>query len=302
MLCGASPSAADEDDVFSAKEERDDDAEVSDEFFRSFEMTDDDEALMAELSLFRWRLGDMSLFPTCDSAVTEIQRFRSELDGRAMVTAFSPEILLSARNILAWEEYNYLYEKDIAHPALEPLIKAQYREVKKYFKAHKKEAHSKWLYTTAGDILSCCMQFLPIPTAMNEGLTIKRYYDCGVKADPDMVFCLINIAQWYFYAPVVNGGGKGKARRALEHAVDSARNDAELYYAKVLLSQVLFEEKKFERAAALLDEADSLLPNSRTVRNYRRINGIGHSYFDYTVNRRKIDAKLRRAGLLTDGQ
>ena len=36
-----------------------------------------------------------------------------------------------------------------------------------------------------------CMQFLPLTTAMHEGLTIKKYYDDGLEQDPDFVFCLI---------------------------------------------------------------------------------------------------------------
>lgn len=202
------------------------------------------------------------------------------------------EILLSANNILTWEKYNALYEINPKNKELEPFLTAQYKKIRAYFKSHKGETHNKWLYVTAGDILSSSLQYLPLSSAMNEGLTIKKYYDKALENDPEFVFCLINIAQWYFHAPVISGGGKGKAMKAFLNAEKSAKSEAELYYAKLFLSQSYFEDGKKEKAAELLAEAEKLLPDSRTVKFYRFLNENGYYYFEYPEHREKINAKL----------
>ena len=68
------------------------------------------------------------------------------------------------------------YESDINHPEIESIIKNQYKVVKTWFKEHKKQPQTKWIYSTSGNVLSSCMQFLPMGTAMNEGLNVKKYY------------------------------------------------------------------------------------------------------------------------------
>lgn len=106
------------------------------------------------------------------------------------------------------------------------------------------------------------------------------------------MFCLINIAQWYFHAPVISGGGKGKAMKAFLAAEKAAKSDAELYYAKLFLSQSYFEDGKKQKSAELLSEAENLLPGSRTVKFYRFLNENGYYYFEYPEHREKINAKL----------
>lgn len=259
--------------------------------FSEISISDFDLKMMDDISDFRLSL---SLSESCDEAVQKIDIYQENINSEEIASKLSDEILLSINNILVWEKYNYLYEKDIAHPDLEPLIKNQYEVVKKFFKDNKKDIHNKWLYTTSGDILSCCMQFLPLTTAMHEGLTIKKFYDDGLEQDPGFVFCLNNIAQWYFYAPTINGGGHNRAMETLEHSVNSAKTIPEIFYSKVLLSQSLFEDKQYDACLALLSEAESLYPGTRCVKFYKRINQVGHSYFDYTLNRKKVDKKLEK--------
>ena len=154
-----------------------------------------------------------------------------------------------------------------------------------------------WLYATAGDILSSSLQYLSIKKAMQEGLTIKKYYDMALEEDPGFVFCLINIGQWYFHAPVVSGGGKGKALNAFKKAESSAKNDIELYYAKLYLSQSYYEDGNKKKAAELLEECEALLPGSGSVKLFKKLNENGYHYFEYPENRRKIDSKLAKKAM-----
>lgn len=248
-----------------------------------------DSKIMAEITDFRWRLALIDDFNDVAAACDD---FSSYINSHEVADNLDEEILLSANNVLTWEKYNALYEINPQDKELEVFLTAQYRKIREYFKAHKNEPHSKWLYVTAGDILSSSLQYLPLSTAMNEGLTIKKYYDRALENDPDFVFCLINIAQWYFHAPVISGGGKGKAMKAFRKAEKSAESDAERYYAKIFLSQACFEAKNKERAAELLTQAEAILPGSRTVKFYRLLNENGYYYFEYPENRSKINKKL----------
>lgn len=257
--------------------------------FASSGLTDFEAKVMAEITDFRWQL---ALIDDFEKVATSCDEFSSYINSPEVAPNLSEEILLSANNILTWEKYNALYEINPKNKELEPFLTAQYKKIRAYFKSHKAQEHNKWLYVTAGDILSSSLQYLPLSTAMNEGLTIKKYYDKALENDPDFVFCLINIAQWYFHAPVISGGGKGKAMKAFLAAEKAAETQAELYYAKLFLSQSYFEDGNKEKAAELLSEAENLLPGSRTVKFYRLLNENGYYYFEYPEHREKINAKL----------
>lgn len=257
--------------------------------FAKTDLTDFESKIMTEITDFRWRL---ALFDDFEKVAAACDEFSSYVNSPEISANLDEEILLSANNILTWEKYNALYEINPKDKELEPFLTAQYKKIRTYFKAHKNENHNKWLYVTAGDILSSSLQYLPLSTAMNEGLTIKKYYDKALENDPDFVFCLINIAQWYFHAPVISGGGKGKAMKAFLAAEKAAKSDAELYYAKLFLSQAFFEDGKKESAEELLSEAEKLLPGSRTVKFYRLLNENGYYYFEYPEHRARINAKL----------
>lgn len=258
--------------------------------FADISMTDFEKSFMQEITEFRWRL---ALYDDFAEVAEKCDEFSKYVNSGEISSNLSEEILLSVNNILVWEKYNALYEINQEDSSLEEFLTAQYKKIRSYFKEHKNQEHSKWLYVTAGDILSSSLQYLPLGTAMNEGLTIKKYYDLALEEDSDFVFCLINIAQWYFHAPKISGGGKGKAMKAFLHAEKAAETDAEKYYAKLLLSQSFFEDGSKAEAKRLLDECETLLPGSRTVAFYKLLNKNGYCYFEYPQNRKKIDAKLK---------
>lgn len=262
--------------------------------FAGQEMSDFEVQVMEEVTDFRWHL---ALERDFNKAAELCDEYKEKLNAPEVEKKLSGDILLSVNNILTWEKYNALYEIDQKDKAIEKLITDQYETVKAYFKAHKKEKLNKWLYVTAGDILCSSLQYLSLSTAMNEGLTVKKYYDDALDQDGDFVFCLMNVAQWYFHAPAVSGGGKGKAMKAFKKAEACAKSDAEKFYAKLFLSQSLFEDGDKAGAAALLDECEKLLPGTRTVEFYRLLNDNGYYYFEYPEHRKKIDSKLAKKGL-----
>ena len=90
--------------------------------FAEPELSDFDLKMMDGISEFRLSLG---LSSTCAEAVSKIDEYHAIVNDADVSSQLSDEILLSINNIPVWEKYNYLYEEDIAHPDLEPLIKGQ---------------------------------------------------------------------------------------------------------------------------------------------------------------------------------
>lgn len=262
--------------------------------FAEVAMSDFEIQVMDQVTEFRWQLTAEKDFL---KAAELCDQFREKMNAPEVSEKLSSDILLSVNNILVWEKYNALYEIDQKDKAIEKLIVDQYEIVKAYFKANKKQTLNKWLYVTAGDILCSSLQYLSLGKAMDEGLTVKKYYDDALEQDPDFVFCLINVAQWYFHAPAVSGGGKGKAMKAFKKAEDCAVSEGEKFFAKLYLSQACYEEGNKARAASLLDESEELLPGSRVVEFYRLLNENGFYYFEYPEHRKKIDSKLAKKGL-----
>ena len=226
--------------------------------------------------------------------VDEYYTFVNSSDYSANLSA---SILICLNNVLLWQKYNFYYESDISHPEIESIIKNQYKVVKAWFKDHKKQPQTKWIYSTSGNVLSSCMQFLPMTTAMTEGLTVKKYYDIALKQDADFSYCLTNIGQWYFFAPAMGGGSKAKAKESFEKAIEKASSNYDLYFAQIFLSQCYFEEGNKNKCDELLLQAEKIIPAGRTVQHVKLVNSIGHSYYDYTMNRKKIDKKMEKMGL-----
>lgn len=209
---------------------------------------------------------------------------------------FSEEYFLTVENILTWEKYNYLFEQDIKHPALESLITGQYKKIREYSDSHKKETYSEWFYETAADVVAQTLQFLSLSKAMSEGLIVKKYYDETLEINPDSAFALMNIAQWYYYAPAISGGGKNKAKKALEQSVEKSLTKVEKFYTTAMLSQIYFDNGDKAKAAELLSLAESYCPGTAHVKKLQFINSKDVSYFVYVTDREKLEKKWGVAG------
>lgn len=258
-------------------------------------MTDFESLAIEKTFEFRLSLGAL---PEPLDAVPLIEEYSRKVNDTEFASKISEEVLLCINNMLVWEKYNALFEDDINNKEIEKLIKDRYEVVKAFQKTHKKETHCQWFYTSSGDILSCCMQFLSIPTAMSEGLTIKGFYDDAVEMNPDFVFGLNNLAQWYFYAPFFAGGSESKAQKLFKHSFEVSKTLPERYYTALLLSQSYFESKDYDKCKELIDYADEIFPNTRAVKLHRMVNDLGYSIFKYTTDRKKIDKKLREKNLI----
>jgi hypothetical protein len=240
----------------------------------------------AEIDAFMSFRMNLSLCSTPEEALSRIDSYHNAHFTAIQTASFTDEEKLILENFEVLEIYNYMRQIKGKEPDIKNLIHLQYQKNDKWFPAHKNETVNKWLYCTAADMLSCNLSYASVTTIMHDGLAVKTYYEKAIEQDPNMSYALTNIAQWYYYAPSVGGGSKAKAKNCFELAVAGARTNAEKYYAKIFLSQYLFEDAAMrEKSSALLAEADSFQPGGHYVAWLRRINKAGFSLYYYNVHK-----------------
>lgn len=160
-------------------------------------------------------------------------------------------------------------------------------------KKNSNEMPNKWILTNQGDLISFSLQFATLSQAIKSGLEVKTYYEDALKQDPKMSFALVNLGMWYYYVPGIAGGDKQKTYDFVEKAVTDAKNDSELYFAKIIYSQTLFEQEKFDLAKTELEQAKKLCPESVNIKFMEKLNNAGISYIEYSANPKKYDKKLK---------
>lgn len=205
-------------------------------------------------------------------------------------TSFSEEEELILENFVLLERYNYLKDDSNNKELLRSSLKAQKEKCDAWLKANKKEVPNKWLCVTYADTISCYISF-SVSDVIKYGLSIKDYYLKAYAQDENTSYVLTNLAQWYYWAPKLNGGSKKKAGDYFEKAVKAARTDAERYFADIFLSQYLFETGDKGRSATLLREAKSYCPESHYVALIEGANKDGLSFFAWSKKHSSMDGK-----------
>jgi tetratricopeptide (TPR) repeat protein len=242
-------------------------------------------------------IDDFMLFRVKITSETDIHQALSKIDNyqktnSKIIASFSDEAQLILNNFLVLEKYNYMYNLNINNPEISKLILAQNSENDKWFASHKPATINKWLYCTSADINSCCMQFVSKKELVKMGLGIKNKYNEALNLDPNMSYALFGIGQWLIQAPVIFGGSPKKAIEAFEHALSSARDTAETFYACIFLSQAYFDDKETAKAENTLYKAFSIEPDSTYVSLIETLNKSNYSLYYYIVHRDKINKEL----------
>lgn len=211
-----------------------------------------------------------------------------DFEAAADMADFTEEESLVVENFVVMERYNYLRgggDKKALRAALGDLRQRNADLLEKTKKAGQQV--SKWLLCTAADVTSCYISF-SLKDVIKYGLGIKKLYQRAVEDDDGFSYGLTNIAQWYYWAPKVNGGSREKAAEYFAKAVKAARNSAEEFFAKVFWSQWLFEIGDKEGASAVLDSAQSICPNSTRIYLMRQANAQGMSIFEWDKKRSSL--------------
>ena len=224
---------------------------------------------------------NLSFESESSEAIQKINKFKEDFDKER--SEYSEEEQLVIDNFIVNEIYNYQYN----HSESRKSTKAKNES---YIAKHKGEQLDKWVSTTAADVISCYMSF-SASDVLKYGLSLKDFYQNAVSQDEKMAYALMNLGQWYYWAPRLSGGSKKTALSYMEKALQAAKTPAETYYACIFLSQVLFEEGEKERCAKLLDQATEIAPQSTYLKAIRKMNREGDSLYQSNRKNSKMEGK-----------
>ena len=110
--------------------------------------------------------------------------------------------------------------------------------------------------------------------------------------NPKRVSAHVCLGNWRFYAPFLFGGGKGRAKRHFDDALDCAELPGEKYMAYIASSQIRFEKGDKEEAEKYLQMAFDLNLGRKDLDTIVKCNKKGYSYYQYLRNRSGIDEEM----------
>lgn len=223
-----------------------------------------------------------------DSIISAIENFSESKKEKISYCSEQEQIILE--NFFIMEKYNYLYKKDGQAKIQHEILGKQLKKINQFLEENKGLSLNEYFYCTQADTTSCYMGY-SIGDVLKYGATVKPLYEKALEANPNFSYALTNIGQWHYFAPKIAGGSKKKALEYFEKAQASAETPAQKYFADIFLSQLLFENKQFERCAELLDEAQSFCPQSTYLKKIRSANEAGLSLYEHNRKNSPLNEK-----------
>lgn len=204
---------------------------------------------------------------------------------------FSEQEKLIIDTLFKLEDYHYTRDDKSNDERLQKLLFNQFQKNEAYINANKNNV-SSWLYVVTADSVSSYMSYNPVSGAMKYGLKVKKYYENCIELEPKHSYCLSHLAQWYYWAPAINGGSTKKAINYCTNAVTYANNNAEKFFAEIFLSQFLYDNKDKTGAQTHLNKAASYCPKSTLVTELQAYNKQGYSLFTYNKKQAEDDNRM----------
>lgn len=218
--------------------------------------------------------------------IAEIDRFSSEHEGTIRSLAEQEQLVIE--NFIIMEKYNYLYEKPGQAKVQHEILGEQRGRLETFAQSVPESGLSGYFLCTWADVTSCYMGY-SVSDVLKYGTSIKPLYEKAIARNPSFSYALTNLGQWYYFAPKITGGSKKKALGCFEKARAAATTNAQKYFADIFLSQLLFENKEYERCRALLSEAETFCPKSRYLAKIQAANESGLSLYEYNRKKSSLD-------------
>lgn len=229
---------------------------------------------------------ELSLLTDSEEIISRLDSFATEYETE--FNACNDQEKLILENFVILEKYNYYFDDKSKKSYLKELMGNQVNKCDKFIGKKKMEEFNKWFLCSRGDLASCYMVF-SAKDVLKYGVEVKKFYEASIEQDKEFCYGLMNLGQWYYWAPKIAGGSSKKAIALLEESKACAKTAGTKYYANIFLSQLLFEEKRKEEAASILEEAFLICPESNFLSTIKKCNQKGISLFQY--NRNKSDLK-----------
>ena len=240
-------------------------------------ISDSAERIIQEFFTLRMNLSLIDSTDSPSEVIAAIEAFGE--DNAEEISAFNEQEKLILESFVLMEKYNYLYFYQSEKKGLKSLFAEHNKKLEKFFASNDESTFDKWMFCTRGDVISCSMAF-SVSDVLKNGAAVKPLYEKALALDPEFPYALMNMGQWYYWAPGIAGGSKKKAVSWLEKAVASAKTPAEKYYACIFASQVYFELKNNGKCEEYLSQAEKCCPGSFYIAKIRNANKAGMSLFE----------------------
>lgn len=153
---------------------------------------------------------------------------------------------------------------------------------------------SKWMYMFAGDVMAYYVT-RSVAATMLYGYRLKALYEKAIALDPSFTSANVSLGNWFFYTPVIFGGGKKKAEACYKAALAGARTPGEQYLSYLFLSQFYFTAENEKLSRDYFDAAEKCNLGTKQLEFVKKCNRNGISLFQYNRNRAGIDRELSEA-------
>lgn len=256
--------------------------------FSQNRISSDAESMINSFFDLRMRLGSFEENDT-ENIILQIENFENE--NKQNIKDFTIEEQLIIENFIINEKYNYLYQikgqAKIQHEILGTQLKKleDYRNLKE---TEKETTLSEYFYCTMADVMSCFMGY-SVGDVLKYGTKVKPLYEKALEINPKFSYALSNIGQWYYYAPAIAGGSKKKALNYFTLSSQNAKTDSQKYFANIFYSQLLFEEKEYEKSSKLLEQILQISPKSKYLQKIKNLNENKKSLYDYLREKSSLD-------------
>ena len=231
--------------------------------------------IFEDLSEIKISIYSQKTFAACGKLVAKYDE-----NIKKIKTQMSKEKLLAAENVLAIERTNFFY----ATPDLDEKILAVLNERNDtctQFVANKKlKQLDKAFLVSFADIKIRRLRFLQKKEALNESMYAKKLYEAALHQDKNFSPAHTSYSLWLFFAPPIAGGGYKAAFKEASKGIESAQNNAELFFALLYRSQIFFAQKKEKECKTDLDKAHALFPYENLTPLVREVNQSGKNFLD----------------------
>lgn len=209
---------------------------------------------------------------------SEAEKLLKEYKDNTVFESFELQDQLVLESFYLCELYNYIWDNKENDSMLQNAFLYQIKKNENYIDNNSDKV-TDWMYLITADCFSCYMSYNPVSGAMKYGIKVRKFYEKSIELNPENSLAYTRIAQWYYWAPGINGGSKKKALSNFEKAVQIAKSNSDMFYADIFYSQIMFDNGKKTEAAEYLKKAREIFPASEYVTELEEYNSKGYSLF-----------------------
>lgn len=229
-----------------------------------------------------------------NEAVVAYDEYWQQLKSDEVQSSISYEMSNIIENIFITAKNDILTQINPDSEEMKEQILAQYEKISKQQDEVPISERNPYLVISSSDLTTAAMKYLPKSQIMKLMKQGQGIYEEVIEVYPTFSPVLFNLGIIAYMTPQILGGNKQKGIKYMEDAFINATYDLERYDCSILYSQVLYEEKDYEKAREVLSVAKKLLPEDETVLLIIRLNDAGYSLFEYMTHKDKIDKKLKK--------